>query len=430
MDKLYSEGQKTLIMLMGDLLGEPLALEEKMGVQDALATVDGDVETALAALPPEIKAKVSSLLSKGLRLSFELDKLGQRGVSILLPEERAMGFLEGFFSYRPSILFIAGEKSILDREDVPVSFSLDSFEAAGCEGVFIADRPFDSLLRDRRVAAALRKGCALLVSDVVKSRATIKVLPVNHEGRNGKTVSDRLMKHVFISGSRSQAAIPKAAQDSLEAIIKQGIGIYIGDSNRGVDNEIIDFLRAPLYEHVTIFTIAEHPRVNPEPEWGTRTVAADKSLKPQQRQMVKDRAMAEAADWGLALFNPIEKNRYGSLQVSSGTLRNAIQMLLQGKMVKFFYQFEGEMVGRNLKTLNDLELLIEGYQFEHLGSLEQEMILSSKGVSAGDDASSVKFRTIMAKYKSLLKDEKKLLEGDGDDGVPANPVQDALPLFG
>ena len=54
-------------------------------------------------------------------------------------------------------------------------------------------------------------------------------------------------------------------------------------------------------------------------------------FKSQQRQMAKDRAMANDADWGMALFNPIEKNRYGALQVSSGTLRNTIQMLIQAR---------------------------------------------------------------------------------------------------
>ena len=95
--------------------------------------------------------------------------------------------------------------------------------------------------------------------------------------------------------------------------------------------------------------------------------------------MAKDRAMANDADWGMALFNPIEKNRYGALQVSSGTLRNTIQMLIQGKVVKFFYVFEDEMACHNLKKLDDLESLIASYESEHLSNSEVELILSAKG---------------------------------------------------
>ena len=104
------------------------------------------------------------------------------------------------------------------------------------------------MLREGEVVDAVRLGRALLVSDLAKAPATIKHSPSAAAGRDGAGLADcggaglagRPEKRVFISG-RSQRSIPKAAQDSLDAIIKQGIEFLIGDSDKGVDSEIVDF---------------------------------------------------------------------------------------------------------------------------------------------------------------------------------------------
>lgn len=429
MSEKYTEEQKTLIMLYGDLLGSPLSPAEKADFKRALEASEGDIEAAASILSPDESVKVRGLLTKGLKLSLELEKLGQRGIFVLFPEAGEGGRLKDFFASEPPILFAVGDRSLLDDEGAAVYWSLADFKAAGCGGIFLADRALDALLREGEVVDAVRLGRALLVSDLAKAPATIKHSPSAAAGRDGAGLAGRPEKRVFISGSRSQRSIPKAAQDSLDAIIKQGIGILIGDSDKGVDSEIIDFLRVPLYERVTLYTIFSSPRVKPEPGWSVRPIKADASLKSQQRQMAKDRAMANDADWGMALFNPIEKNRYGALQVSSGTLRNTIQMLIQGKVVKFFYVFEGEMACRNLKKLDDLESLIAGYESERLSNSEVELILSAKGVSPDDDAAQVKSKKIMAKYRSLLKDEKKFAESRDGGAAPRQAAQSERPTL-
>lgn len=428
----YTETQKSFIMLYGDLLGNPLSPEEKVDLRCALTTTGGDVEAAINLLPLKVRAKVQALSAMGFKLSVELGKLNQRGVFVLFPDEGGDGRLAEHFSYDPPILFAVGCESLFGDETSSVFSSLSAFKAGGCKGVLIADRALDALLRDKDVRRSIELQRALVISDMVKSGATVKPLARVEGASFCVQMAEQPRKRVFISGSRSQRSIPKAAQDSLEAIIKQGIEVLIGDSSKGVDNEIIDFLRAPLYEHVTIYTISSSPRVRPEPEWHTLTIEADPGMKPQQRQMVKDRAMANDANWGLALFNPMEKNRYGALQVSAGTLRNTIQMLLQGKLVKFFYLFEGEMKCCNLKKLEDLESLIAGYQFETLNISEAECIRTAKGVSSDEDPARVKSMKIMAKYRSLLKEEKKLYEPcDGDTSCETSeqlnePVQTSL----
>lgn len=416
-------------MLYGDLLGNPLSPGEQTELQKVMASAEGDLTAAERLLSPETAMKVKSLCSKGLKLSHEIEKLNQRGIAVLFSGEDNAKRLDSYFAHTPSLLFVLGNKGLLDDEASAISLSLADFRVTGYAGVFIIDRPFDSLLRNDQVAAALRNNQALLVSDRVKSRANVKPTDEIRSAPQKQDVATLPTKHAFVFGSRSQSTIPKAVQDSLDAIIKQGIGVLIGDSDKGVDNEIVDFLRIPLYRYVTIYTITERPRIKPEPEWATRTIEADKDLKPQQRQMVKDRAMADDADWGLALLNPIEKNRYGSLQVSSGTLRNTIQMLLQGKMVKLFYIFEGEARSKNLKELEDLESVIESYRLEHLRSADERTILSARGVSPDDSAARVKSSKIMAKYKALLRTEMKARKTDRHESACARPVQGTLPLF-
>ena len=57
-----------------------------------------------------------------------------------------------------------------------------------------------------------------------------------------------------------------------------------------------------------------------DPAWAVEVVAGEPGTTGRALQTAKDRVMGERADWGLAYFNPIEVNRFGNLQVSSGTI--------------------------------------------------------------------------------------------------------------
>ncbi len=138
--------------------------------------------------------------------------------------------------------------------------------------------------------------------------------------------------------------------------------------------------------------------------------------------------MADEADWGMVVFDPLQKNRYGALQVSSGSLRNTVQMLLQGKAVKFFFLYEGEMRVSHLKTTGDLENLIESYQSERLSLAERESILGAKGVT-GQDPAAVKAQKLMQKYRSLRRAEEKRLATSGESIAGSVPFQATLSLF-
>ena len=128
--------------------------------------------------------------------------------------------------------------------------------------------------------------------------------------------------------------------------------------------------------------------------------------------MQKDREMAQAANWGLAIFNAIDVNRYGNLQVSAGTLRNVIQLLLLKKPVKFFYTYGQELRVANLRKIAELEQVLMSFATENLSEAEEAMIYSARGVKKDQPACRAKYQRLLKKYKELLKKEKMALAKD------------------
>lgn len=402
--KDYTAIEKQQIMLKSDLLNHSLSLDE-LNLLHGISVDKLEDSEQLSALKAsdDLKSKIKNLLGQGMKLSLELEKLAQRGIEIIFPDQQKVSdhILEQFVRV-PALLYMIGNRNYLLDKNISIVTSYSDFRKSTNPVVFIPDQKLDAFLRYPDISRRLMDGTLLLVSDAYRNRANLK-----------KADSQEKITHkkVFISGSRSQNDIPENVQKSLELIRKQRIEILIGDSEKGVDNQIIDYLRVnPKYSAVEIFTIKQKPRVKVEDEWKTKTIQANSDLKPQEKQMVKDRAMADAADWGLAIFKPIAKNRYGAIQVSAGTLRNTIQLLLNKKAVKFFYVFENEVAVENLKTISELSLLLEKYKAETLTDLEREEILSSKGVEKNSDAAFVKYTKIKKKFEELLKSEKKLLE--------------------
>ncbi|MBO0413588.1 hypothetical protein JZO81_21225 [Enterococcus hulanensis] len=422
--KKYNALEKQQIMLKSDLLEHSFTSDERglLRKLDDDKLIDSE-QLASISIDEELKMKVMKVLGQGMRLGLELEKLSQRGIEIIFPSQQSVpATVMNRFSNVPELLFLTGNKELLSDEGIGIVTSYTDFKNIEKPIIFIADRKMDKLLRFPDISDQLTKGRILLLSDRYRNNATKKEESVKLKEQQGR-------KKVFISGSRSQADIPENVQKSLELIRKQSIEVLIGDSEKGVDREIIDYLRlSPRYPFVEIFTIKKMPRVKVENEWQTKTIFTDSSLKPQEQQMVKDRAMADAADWGLAIFKPITKNRYGAIQVSSGTLRNTIQLLLDKKAVKFFYVFDNKVEVANLKTIADLKSVIEKYKEETLTSNEMEEILSSKGVEKDAEPSNVKYTKINKKFEELLKNEQKL-QNDRSDSR-GKPRDEQISLFG
>jgi len=374
-------------------------------------------------LDDTLRKKIENLLQQSMKFSLEMEKLSQRGVYIVFPDSPILERMRDFFSYEPRLLFVTGPAKLFNDGRIPVSSTLSEHLQNGCNGILVADAPFNELLRNENIVKSLSQSCMALVSDVYYSAAGTR-------SANDEEPRQCSQRSVFISGSRSQDLIPQTIQDSLNEIMNMQLLVLIGDSNKGVDNEICDYLRKPLYPNVSIYTVNKRARIKVESAWKTVVVETNGNLKGQEKQMVKDRAMAGSAYWGLAVFNPLEKTRYGTLRISAGTLRNAIQLLLNGKSVKFFYVYEGNMLSKNLKSIHDIEFVIDSYKNEQVIDIEREMILSSRGYSPNDNVAMYKYSLINRKYQSLLKTERRLLSNDLDGNSSPFPAkQSQMSLF-
>lgn len=418
----YNAIEKQQIMIKSDLLNPILSLDELNLLQGLSVDKLIDAkELDSISISDELKNKVKNLMGQGMKISLELEKLSQRGIEIVFPvKQPVVAHILNQFDRVPDLLFMIGNKNYLADKNIPVVTSYSDFRSSVGPVVFIADKKFDTFLRYPDISKHLMDGTVLLLSDTYRNCANVKKTIVEEPVKS---------KKVFISGSRSQNEITLNVQKSLELIRRQSIEIVIGDSEKGVDNEIIEYLRmTPKYPAVEIYTIKQQPRVKVEKEWQVRVITTDSSLKPQEKQMVKDRAMADVADWGLTIFKPITKNRYGAIQVSAGTLRNAIQLLLKGKAVKFFYVFENKVEVENLKTISELRAILEKYKNENMTEVEKAEVLSSKGVNPDQDPAVVKYAKINKKFEELLKSEKALAKPVSDSKNDDNHEQ--ISLFG
>ncbi|CAM4154190.1 hypothetical protein H9L01_05540 [Erysipelothrix inopinata] len=216
---------------------------------------------------------------------------------------------------------------------------------------------------------------------------------------------------VFISGSRNQLKLTESILKTLDTLVSKNFDILIGDSEKGVDSEVLNYLmQHNPKSKVTVFTIKDKPRVPIYPNWEIRTTQVSSDLSSQDKQMVKDRVMANETTWGISILNPIFLNRYGALQVSSGTLRNTIQMLLNDKPVKLFYVYGGKMMNSDLKTLNDLVMVIESYQSEILTKEEKANIIKAKNNSNLIDLNQIKYEILNKKFNELMRTEIQIIE--------------------
>lgn len=144
--------------------------------------------------------------------------------------------------------------------------------------------------------------------------------------------------------------------------------------------------------------------------------------------MAKDRAMAEKADFGLAVFDPVFINRYGNIEVSSGSLRNTIQLLLKGKNVRFYYLYQGSYVSAGLKSLEDLEAVLESYKKEQVSVQETEMFQKAGLLQNGKDVQNLKYSRLCKKYRKLLESEQILVKEE-TAGLPDFPSTEQIKLI-
>lgn len=127
---------------------------------------------------------------------------------------------------------------------------------------------------------------------------------------------------VFIAGSRHLSRLNHDVRRRLDTIVHKGFTVILGDAN-GVDKAVQQYLSSKSYRDVLVFCMDSGCRNNVG-GWPTRTITA---AHPQRRDFAyysaKDRAMSEAADYGLMLWDG----------QSRGTLTNIVHLVREGKPV-------------------------------------------------------------------------------------------------
>ncbi|WP_051919380.1 hypothetical protein [Basilea psittacipulmonis] len=430
-----SSNEKQLIAWFSDLLDQPLSQQECVELGKLVDAGDVQADRWNEYISDELINKLHYLNGQAFRLGNELEKLNRRGVQIKFEPYLT---LPSAISHRllPQIpfIFLCGHETLLN-EHVPVIESLRALKKHSPPSILIADRSLDELLRKRLVSDKIENKELLIVSNRIKSKAMVvrsKNDELDNQLEKDLSSSDS-RKSVFISGSRSFSKIPEEIQHSLKKISEAGFQILIGDSDKGIDKVIIDYYRLNLlYPHVHIYTIGKYPRVEIPDEWKYTSISvSDSNKKPQEQQMEKDRVMGNLADYGLAIFHPVSKNkRFGHFQVSSGTLRNTIQLLMRGKSVKFFYVYDKKIQYKALKNLSDLEGLLKLYENEP--NVSETYQAKDKGEMVEKEFTNIKkYELIRKKYDELLKKEKavKDLINSEEDRQGQAEEEENLELF-
>jgi len=109
------------------------------------------------------------------------------------------------------------------------------------------------------------------------------------------------MTKVFIAGSRQIARLPAEVRSRIDTMVEKGFQILVGDAN-GADKAVQRYLADKAYPNVLVHCMENHCRNNIG-AWSTFQVAAPKGARGFDYDSLKDRAMSDAAEYGLMLWD-------------------------------------------------------------------------------------------------------------------------------
>ena len=165
---------------------------------------------------------------------------------------------------------------------------------------------------------------------------------------------------VFIAGSRRLSRLNDDVRSRIENIVDKGFAVVVGDAN-GVDKAVQQYLRTRNYGNVVVFCMEGGCRNNIG-HWPTRTITA---AHPQRRDFeyysTKDRAMSEAADYGLMLWDGR----------SRGTLTNIVHLVREGKPVVVYVAAESSFY--TLRQSRQLAEMLDRFDPSALARINGEL---------------------------------------------------------
>lgn len=164
------------------------------------------------------------------------------------------------------------------------------------------------------------------------------------------------MSIIFISGSRSITKLNAQVLRRIDKIMQQKDHIYVGDAD-GVDCMVQKYLHQERYPEVTVFCAGNTYRNNIG-QWSVQYVDAG-TAKGRAFFTVKDKKMAELADFALVVWDG----------QSQGSYANMREMLKYGKKTMVFMQHQECFVA--VKDKNDLKNIKNGHHAQYQTLPEQ-----------------------------------------------------------
>ncbi|HEV8392825.1 MAG TPA: hypothetical protein VGQ37_01065 [Vicinamibacterales bacterium] len=170
------------------------------------------------------------------------------------------------------------------------------------------------------------------------------------------------MTKVFIAGSRQITRLPAEVKIRVDTMIDKGFQILVGDAN-GADKAVQAYLAEKAYPHVLVHCMERHCRNNVG-HWPTHEAAAPKGARGFDFYSAKDRVMADAAEYGLMLWDGKSK----------GTINNVVNLSRLGKTVVVYVSPTRQF--RTIKAFDDLQGLLSQGDSESVARIVSELHLS------------------------------------------------------
>ncbi len=152
------------------------------------------------------------------------------------------------------------------------------------------------------------------------------------------------MTKVFIAGSRQISRLPPDVKRRIDTMVEKDFQILVGDAN-GADKAVQRYLADKEYANVLVHCMARHCRNNLG-SWPTVEVSAPPGTRGFEFYSVKDRAMSDAAEYGLMLWDGKSK----------GTVNNVVNLSKHGKPVVVYVVPTKQFL--TVKTLDDLRAVL------------------------------------------------------------------------
>jgi hypothetical protein len=152
------------------------------------------------------------------------------------------------------------------------------------------------------------------------------------------------MTTVFISGSRHLSRLNQEVKARLSNVMNQHFSVVVGDAN-GADKAVQAFLKELGYQAVTVFCAGDKCRNNLG-QWQVNQIHVDAKLKGRAFYTVKDKKMAEVADYGFVLWDG----------KSQGSYNNIVELLNQNKKALVYFAPKKDFM--TIKNKADLNLLV------------------------------------------------------------------------